>query len=63
MRRIVLAALLLSTLPATGVELHGIVTEVQDGDSVTLLAAGTSYKIRLVDIDAPELAQPRGKDS
>ena len=37
MRRIVLAALLLSTLPATGVELHGIVTEVQDGDSVTLL--------------------------
>jgi len=63
LRKIVLAALLLSTLPAAGVELHGIVTEVQDGDSVTLLAAGTSYKIRLVDIDAPELAQPRGKDS
>jgi len=44
MRRIALAALLLSTLPAAGVELHGIVTAVQDGDSVTLLAAGTSYK-------------------
>jgi len=38
MRGIVPTALLLSTLPAAGVELHGIVTDVQDGDSVTLSA-------------------------
>ncbi len=46
-----------------GVELEGIVTEVQDGDTVTLVNLAATYKIRLLDIDAPELAQPRGKDS
>jgi endonuclease YncB( thermonuclease family) len=44
-------------------ELSGIVTEVYDGDSLTLVNLGATYKIRLANIDAPELSQPYGKDS
>lgn len=44
-------------------ELSGIVTEVQDGDSVTLATRQHTYRIRLVDIDAPELDQRWGKES
>lgn len=47
---------------AHAAELSGIVTEVQDGDSLTLVNWDATYKIRLVDIDAPEWKQPRGKD-
>src|SRR6185503_4449221 len=48
---------------AFGAEISGVVTEVHDGDTVTLANFQFTYRIRLVDIDAPELAQPRGKDS
>jgi len=48
---------------AHATELSGIVTDVHDGDSLTLVNWQYTYKIRLVDIDAPELKQPRGKDS
>ncbi len=57
----VLAALL--ALPAFAAELSGIVTEVHDGDSLTLVNWQATYKIRLADIDAPELKQEHGKDS
>ena len=59
-----LAALLALWLGvAHAAELSGIVTEVHDGDSLTLVNWQYTYKIRLVDIDAPELNQPRGEDS
>ena len=40
--------------------LEGTVTGVHDGDTITLNAAASTYKIRLDSIDAPELAQPFG---
>lgn len=43
--------------------LTGPVTDVHDGDSITLDISGTIYKIRLDSIDAPELAQPFGNES
>jgi endonuclease YncB( thermonuclease family) len=48
---------------AMAAEVSGIVTEVQDGDSVTLVNWQATYKIRLADIDAPEWTQKYGKDS
>jgi endonuclease YncB( thermonuclease family) len=39
------------------------VLDVHDGDSLTLVNATHTYHIRLNDIDAPELAQPYGKES
>ena len=43
--------------------LEGPVTDVHDGDTITLTSGGTDYKIRLDSIDAPELAQPFGSFS
>jgi endonuclease YncB( thermonuclease family) len=43
--------------------LEGLVTDVHDGDTMTLSSGGTAYKIRLDSIDAPELAQPFGSTS
>ena len=40
--------------------LEGSVTDVHDGDTITLSSGGTVYKIRLDSMDAPELAQPFG---
>lgn len=45
---------------ASAEELTGRVLSVADGDTLTLVSG---QRIRLVDIDAPELDQPRGKDS
>jgi endonuclease YncB( thermonuclease family) len=45
-------------------ELSGKIVGIADGDTVTLLdASNTSYRIRLLGIDAPEKAQPFGKVS
>jgi len=44
-------------------EISGLVTDVHDGDSLTLVNWQYTYKIRLGSIDAPELDQPRGIDS
>ena len=52
-----------TALPIAGAELSGIVTEVQDGDTLTLVNWSATYRIRLLDIDAPEWKQERGKDS
>jgi len=46
------AALALLALPALSAELSGIVTEVQDGDTLTLVNSQATDKIRLADIDA-----------
>ncbi len=63
LRAALVAAGLLLALPAVAAELSGIVTEVHDGDSLTLVSGQATYRIRLNDIDAPELRQERGKDS
>jgi endonuclease YncB( thermonuclease family) len=58
-----------TTDPATAankpsLELTGRVVRVGDGDTVTVQdPSGKSYKVRLVGIDAPELAQPFGNES
>ena len=49
---------------AQSAELTGKVVGVHDGDTLTLLVAGNQQvKVRLVGIDAPELAQPYGQKS
>ena len=58
-----LTALLLFTGSVTAAELTGIVTEVQDGDTLTLVNWQATYKVRLASIDAPEWRQAYGKDS
>lgn len=40
--------------------LEGLVTNVHDGDTVTLRSAAIAYQIRLDSIDAPALAQSFG---
>lgn len=44
-------------------KLQGEVIKVYDGDTITLYANHTKYKIRLYGIDAPELNQSFGKRS
>ncbi|MSQ60759.1 MAG: nuclease [Betaproteobacteria bacterium] len=44
-------------------EITGVILEVQDGDSLRLGASDGNLEIRLLDIDAPELQQAKGKDS
>jgi endonuclease YncB( thermonuclease family) len=65
MRRALLGLYLccLGSCVALAAEISGVVTEVQDGDSLTLVNWQHTYKIRLADIDAPEWEQVRGKDS
>lgn len=63
MRSIALTVSLLLAQSVAGVEPSGIVTEVHDGDTVTLVNLRHTYRIRLADIDAPELGQQRDKDA
>lgn len=63
MLRTLLAAFACAALPALAAELSGIVSEVSDGDTLTLVNRTATFKIRLADIDAPEWRQERGKDS
>lgn len=56
-----LLALLAAALPA-GADLPVRVVAVHDGDTLTVLADGRRrLRVRLTDIDAPELGQPFGK--
>jgi micrococcal nuclease len=50
------------SLPATA-DFTGRVVGVADGDSITVLHDREQVKVRLVDIDAPEKAQPFGNRS
>ena len=61
--RTLLAAFACAAVPALAAELSGLVTEVQDGDTLTLVNWQATYKTRLADIDAPEWKQDHGKDS
>lgn len=49
------------TVNDTLVEFTGKVTGIKDGDTFEVLRDGEPEKIRLVDIDSPESAQPFGK--
>jgi endonuclease YncB( thermonuclease family) len=61
MRYLILAFLL--PLSALADEAAGKVVRVQDGDTLTVLVDRTQLKVRLLDIDAPELGQPFGRRS
>lgn len=64
MIRWLLALLLIIALPALTAQITGRVVGVHDGDTITILAPGNRpAKIRLAEIDAPELAQPYGAAS
>lgn len=53
-----LALILCSILSAT---ITGKVVSVHDGDTLTVLEGTTQIKVRLAEIDAPELKQPFGQ--
>lgn len=65
------AALLLSALsipflfatPPAAAEVLARVVSVHDGDTLTVLIDRRQVKVRLKDIDAPELGQPFGRNS
>lgn len=60
-RNIFLVALLMLSCTVQAVTLIGRVVGVTDGDTLTLLAAGTrQVRVRLADIDTPESGQPYG---
>jgi len=66
LRALVCLALGLSICWATessAEEIVGRVVHVQDGDTLTILVDSRQVKVRLTDIDAPELKQPFGKRS
>jgi endonuclease YncB( thermonuclease family) len=54
------AALTAATL-TNAEELVGRVVRVHDGDTLTVLVDDTQIRVRLTDIDAPELGQAFGK--
>lgn len=60
---LLVAALLLAGHAGAAQTLQGRVTRVSDGDTVSLRLGSRTVKVRLVDIDAPELAQPHGRDA
>lgn len=63
MRRAILAAALAVVGAATAAELDGRVVNVHDGDTLTILSARQQIRVRLADIDAPELGQGFGRAS
>ena len=56
-------ALMSLWLSAASPPLTGKVVAVHDGDTFTLQSGPTLYKIRLADVDAPEMAQVFGKQA
>ena len=57
-----LVFLLLAVAPAQA-DVRGRVVSVHDGDTLTVLVERRQVKVRLTDIDAPELKQPFGSRS
>lgn len=55
MKTLILTLALLNLGNATAQEVTGIVTEVENGDSLTLTVGTVHYLIKLADIDAPEI--------
>ena len=61
--RLLCAAIMLASGVAHALEFDASVIAVMDGDTVMVLHEGKKIKIRLANIDAPELTQPFGKES
>jgi len=64
--RLLLTALLLSLFPANfpaHADVPARVVSVHDGDTLTVLIERRQVKVRLAEIDAPELRQPFGSRS
>jgi len=60
----VASAFLLALVACTaGADVPGRVVSVHDGDTLTVLVERRQLKVRLADIDAPELGQPFGANS
>jgi len=56
-------SLLLAVSPPAAADVLGRVVSVHDGDTLTVLVDRRQVKVRLTDIDAPELRQPFGTRS
>src|SRR5688572_23829960 len=61
--RILLVLSFLVAASANAGEFRGAVVRVVDGDSLVVERHGQQVRVRLKEIDAPELKQPFGKDS
>jgi endonuclease YncB( thermonuclease family) len=59
---LLLLPLLFAASPATA-DIRGKVVSIQDGDTLTVVIDRRQVKVRLTDIDAPELRQPFGTRS
>jgi len=59
-RAVAAACLALLAWSAGAVDVAGTVASVQDGDTLTFSHLAATYRVRLVDIDAPEAQQPFG---
>ena len=57
------ASLVLAVSSSAWADFTGNVVGVADGDSITVLRGREQVKVRLVDIDAPEKAEPFGNRS
>jgi len=55
-----LLAALVFALNAEAATLHGRVTHVVDGDTLDVVVKETRVRVRILEIDAPEHAQPFG---
>ena len=60
---LVLIAMVFSITPALAAELKGRVIGVSDGDTITVLGTNHQERIRLAEIDSPEMKQPFGNQA
>jgi endonuclease YncB( thermonuclease family) len=63
MRFLIAFILSICSLMTAASEWTGKVVGVHDGDTLTVLQKGRGVRVRLIEIDAPELKQPYGKAS
>lgn len=62
-RALLVVVICLIAAPAIAEDLSGRVVAVHDGDTLTVLVERQQVKIRLAEVDAPELKQPFGTRS
>lgn len=62
-RKLILLLFLLLSVPTHAREMRGTVTKVHDGDAATVCNRARCESVRLMAVDAPELAQDYGKEA